>query len=126
MFSLSQDSNQPLEIKIIKPKVRSERAEIISQLFEMYNGDKVGIKKLNWKRYVKWCKDNKLPNSPENQTKFKKSKIFIKPLKINSFCYFLSHLKDLKDLQFILSVARDCNNRGSSPANYIIRSCIGK
>lgn len=126
MQLIKNDNNILITLSPTKVKVRSERAEIISKLYDLYVGDKLGIKKANWKRYISWLKSNHLPNSPENQVKFKKSKMFIKPLKINSFCYFLAHLKDLKDLRYILSEAKDCNNRGKSPANYIIGSCILK
>lgn len=118
-------SGEQIIISPSKSKVRSERAEIISQLYDLYVGDNLGIKKANWKRYISWLKTNHLPNSPENQVKFKKSKKFIKPLKINSFCYFLAHLK-VKDLYYHLSVAKDYKVRGKSAAGYIIGSLFIK
>lgn len=109
-------------IKLAKKEtLRSERASVIKELYEIYSGDKVGRKITNWKRYCKWCRENNLTNSKENQIKFKKSKLFIKEMPIKSFCFFLSHLKT-NDLHYMISVAKDKRNRGENYSAFIIGS----
>ena len=112
-------------IKIPEKKQLSQRSLIIKELYELYILDETGRKKENWKRYVKWLKENKIPNSKENQMKFKKSKKFVKVLKINQFCYFLSHLKE-KDLFYLLSVAKDKMHRKENYGAFILGSLMCK
>lgn len=114
----------------VKKGPTSPRAEILGELYDLYLADIKGLKIYNWRRYVKWCKENKLSNSAENQLKFKKTRFFIKkPLDIKSFCILFSHLKGedgIRDLYYHLSVAKDIKNRGEYPSIYIIGSVIFK
>lgn len=90
---------------------KSQRAEIISQIYEYYLLDN---KKQNWKNYIKWLKCNKLKHSKDNMSIFKKTKEYHKNIPIKSFCSFwLSHIKTF-DLFYILSIAKDKNNRNES------------
>lgn len=90
----------------------SERAEIIKDIYAIYTSStqRVHRKKANWKRYVRWLKENRTPDSKENQLKFKKSKRFIKEHDIKRFCFLISHLKE-KDLYYVLSIGKDMENR---------------
>lgn len=104
-------------------KRTSERAELIKELYTLYLADKTNRRIANWKKYVAYCKTNKLPKGKESEAKFKKSKEYIKELSIKSFCYLLSHIKT-PDLYYNLSVARDKRNRGENVGGWIVGSVI--
>ncbi len=102
-------------------KKRSERASIIEDIYNLYTSSiqRFHRKKANWKRYVQWLKENRLPDKKENQEKFKKSKKFIKEYDIKRFCFLVSHLKE-KDLYYILSMGKDMENRNENFGAWII------
>jgi hypothetical protein len=116
-FSISNFLKQPEPIK----KRGSERTDILRQIYSFYDTEqeKIHTKKENWKRYVKFCKDNKLCDSKENQMRFKKSKNFIKHITDKSMASFwLSHIPT-KHLYYILSVAKDKSFRNESVGAFI-------
>ena len=77
-------------------------------------------KKANWKRYVQYLKDNKLPNTFDNQKKFKKSKFFIRKMTDKQMaCFFLAHVKT-DDLWYVRSICYDKMNRKESVGAYIM------
>ncbi len=102
-------------------KKRSERAFLIEEIYNLYTSknQKLHRKKANWKRYIEYLKENRTPNSKENQEKFKKSKKFIKEHDIKRFCFLISHLKE-KDLYYVLSVAKDMENRNENFGAWIM------
>ena len=103
---------------------KSERAQVTKDIFELYNSiiDKKLRRVDNWKRYVEWCKTNKVPDSDVNRKLFRRSHRFIKDMPIGTFCFFLSHLS-LTDLYYCLSVCKDRNQRGESVSAWIISQC---
>ena len=107
--------------KLENKKRISERAEIIKDIYTIYTSSvqRVHRKKANWKRYIAWLKQNKIPDSKENQLKFKKSKNFIKEHDIKRFCFLISHLKE-KDLYYVLSIAKDMENRNENFGAWIM------
>jgi len=106
--------------KITKTVEKSQRAELIKELYSLYCSPVQNkLRKIeNWKRYVKYCKENKL-NLKENVDKFRKNKLFIKILPIKAFCFKTSHIKT-QDLWYVLSVARDKNGREQSIAQFLL------
>lgn len=112
---------------IEKPKQRSQRAELIEQLYNIYMSDtQVRHRKItNWKRYCEWCRNNKTPDSKEAQSKFKKSKSYIKTHNIKTFVYFLSVIPT-SDLDYLISVAKDMNNRNQNFSGYLFANLTGK
>ena len=112
---------------IEKPKQRSKRAELIQELYDIYMNDTQirHRKKANWKRYCEWCRSNKTPDSKEAQTKFKKSKSYIKTHNIKTFVYFLSVIPT-SDLDYLISVAKDMNNRNQNFSGYLFANLTGK
>ena len=56
---------------------RSHYAELIGEFEKKLNLDR---KLTNWKRYKNWLRENKWTDSKENQDKFRKHKLFLKPL----------------------------------------------
>lgn len=93
-----------------KPKFRSQRSEIISQLYEFYKAD---WKVSTWKNYVAWLKQNRIKNSEESRAKFKKSTSFFKMMTVRYFCVKISHIPT-EDLYYLISIAKDKQNRGES------------
>lgn len=99
----------------------SERNDILRQIYSFYDTQKEDItrRKANWKRYIEFLKENRLSDNTENQTKFKKSKKFIKKITPGTLAYFLSHIPT-KDLYYILSVAKDKSFRNESVGSYVM------
>jgi hypothetical protein len=106
-------------LRIEKPKHKSERNEIISQIYEFYQNDKQNRKKENWKRYCKWCRDNKMPKGSEKL--FKKTKLYLKELSSKVIAIKLAHIPT-KDLYFMASVCRDKYNRGENIGAFLLGS----
>lgn len=122
MENIEQSEIKNPFINYKKEKVKkSERADTISKIYDIYTSPTQRLirKKENWKRYVKWCKMNKQPNSKESQAKFKKSKLYIKEHPVKTICYFISHIPT-KDLYFLLSVGKDMENRNQNFSRYLI------
>lgn len=114
--------------QIERPKIKtSKRAEFISQIFEVYNSEsqKLFRKKENWKRYCNWARENKLADNKENQTKFKKTKLFIKEHSLKTVCYFLSPIPT-SSLDYIVSVAKDMQHRNQNFSGYLMGNLIIK
>jgi len=108
--------------EIQKKKKTSERAEVISRIYELYLGDRQNRKKENWKRYCAWCRENKLPKGKESENKFRKSKMFIQELPVKVIAIKLSPFKDLPTLYYIKSVCEDKYNRGENIGAYLLGS----
>lgn len=111
--------NKDLESPIKTAK--SERTELTKQIDEIHHSPiEYNLrKKENWKRYCAWCKKNKLPDTTENQAKFRKTKECIKEQK--SLWFLVSHIKT-KDLYYIVSMMKDSNNRGKSASAWLINN----
>lgn len=110
-----------------KKKRISERAELIKEIYAIYNSSnqKTNRKILNWKRYCEWCRENKFPKGKDSEQKFKKSKKYIKEHSIKTFCFFISPIPTA-DLYYISSVARDMDNRGQNFGSYIMANLLNK
>ena len=105
-----------------KVKPKSLRNDLFKQIYSFYytEQEKMLKKKANWKRYVQYLKDNKLPNTFDNQKKFKKSKFFIRKMTDKQMaCFFLAHVKT-DDLWYVRSICYDKMNRKESVGAYIM------
>lgn len=111
----------------IKKQKTSERAELIKEIYEIYTSDtqRIHRKKENWKRYIQFLKENRIPDSKQAQSKFKRSKKYIREHNIKSFAYFISIIPT-PDLYYILSVAKDMNNRNQNMSAWIISNLVNK
>lgn len=90
-----------------KPKI-SQRSELLRQLYEYYEKS---YKKNTWHDYLSWLREFKKENNKETQDEFRKTKLFHKQIDTRSFCSFwLGHIPT-KDLWYLLSLAKDMNNR---------------
>lgn len=102
---------------------KSERAELIKQIYEIYTcpHEKILRKKENWKRYIAYLKSNRTPHTLESLKTFKKTKMYITEKPVTSFCFFLSPIPT-KDLYYIISLMKDNKNRGKSASAYLFSS----
>lgn len=97
-------------------KPRSERADLINQIYEFYRKSN---KSENWKRYIKWLRYNKFKHSQQSIQNFKKHKDCLKARLIKSFAIMLAHIPT-KDLYYILSIARDKDNRKENFSGWLM------
>lgn len=104
--------------KLIGEKLpKSERSDILKQLYGFYEED---YKKEKWKDYIRWLKANNRPHTSEAISAYKKSSY--PQITVKSFCSFwLSHIPT-NDLYFLLSIARDKRNRGESFNRWLFHS----
>lgn len=108
----------------IPKKVRSQRADILSQIIAIYRDPKEDIlrKKLNFSTFIAYCKRYRLRwKDQSTQSEFKRSKLYLKPLTDTRIAIILSKLS-LKDLYYVLSVCKDRLNRSENVGAYIV-SC---
>jgi hypothetical protein len=106
---------------------RNKRQQIIKEIYDIYSSleERKFRKKENWKRYIKHCKENKVPVSGirdnERIEKFKKNKLFIKDLTSGELAIRLGYLKE-KDLFYVLSVAKDRHRCGMPVSAWLLSS----
>lgn len=107
-------------------KNASERSELIKEIYSIYTSEKERVHRKinNWKRYLLYLKENKLPNNVQSQNKFRKSKRFLKEVDIRTFCFFISHIPT-KDLYYIKSNMIDVANRGFSASMWLFFNIKG-
>lgn len=118
MHNMEQDS--PIlsiaEVKLDIPNViqtttytltkMEKRAFYLEEIHGFYMRESDNRKKENWRRYCKWCKDNRLSDTKENQKKFKKQQQFIKEYSLSRLTYLLNFMPT-DDLPYIVSTARE-------------------
>lgn len=97
-------------------KGKSERGDVLSQIYELYRKSN---KKENWKRYIKWLKFNRIKHTKLSVEDFKKSKDCLTARVIKSFAIMLSHIPT-SDLYYILSIAKDKDNRGENFSGWLM------
>lgn len=110
-----------LSVPQVQTPIKSQRNFILSQIIESYRNPKEDLirKKENFKRYIQYCKDNRLHwKRPEAQSTFKNSRLFLKPYTDKQVAIFLAPLS-CTDLFYVSSVCRDKVNRGESVGMYI-------
>lgn len=108
-FLSLQEAIQKRASEIGKPKFRSERNALFNELYKYY--DKSWRKNM-WSDYISWLKKNKYKHSKENVALYKK-KAFPK-ISEKSFCsYWLSFMKT-NDLYYLISIAKDKDQRGEN------------
>lgn len=95
-----------------KTKITSQRTELVREFFEELTLDR---KFENMRRYrgvnrLRGASGQK-PLTPDE---FKKHDLYLEPFKPSYIGFRLSHVKDLSDLYYFLSVCRDYKNRNGS------------
>lgn len=109
-------------------KKGTERNDLFKQIYSFYNTGQeyTHRKKANWKRYVAYLKQNKIKDCKEEQVKFKKNKLFLKPMSERSMaCFWLAHIPT-KDLYYILSVTKDRSFRNEPVGAYLMSLAVDK
>jgi len=107
---------------------RNRRRTLLKEIYSLYTSttQRNKRKKANWLRYCKWCRDNKIPDTKENQEKFKKTKTFIQEYKPGTFAYFMSPIKDIDDLEYIISIGKDMDRRNENFSGYLMANLFNK
>lgn len=98
------------ELEFQGKKFRSQRAELLGELYEGYKKDN---KIQNWKNYISWLKKNHIKHSRDSISKFKKEKEYFKQMPIKTFAFFISHIPS-NDLFYLVSIMKDKLNRKES------------
>lgn len=105
----------------IKPLSKKEEREML--MLEIYNYYKAenGKRKIeNWKRYCKWCRDNRKSDNKENQKAFQKSKLYIKEMSLHSLTWLLKHIPT-KDLYYFTSTGREFAHSGRYFSGWVMK-----
>lgn len=108
MISLGEAIEQ-YKRDIPRPKFKSQRSEYLSELYQFYEKD---YKIQMWKDYVAWLKTNRKKHSKSTIEEYKV--IHFKRISLKTFCSFwLGHIPT-DDLYYLISIAKDKDNRGES------------
>lgn len=110
-FVSLSDALAKIKAESTPPKFRSERNSIFNELYSHYEKS---YKKNTWASYISWLKANRLKHSREQVEKFKKSSAFRKQITVKSFCSFWLGWMSTQDLYYLVSIARDKENRGEN------------
>lgn len=94
-----------------KPLFRSERAELFNELYGFYERS---YKKNSWNAYREWLKTNKFKHTSERVEQYKKDPSFRKQITVKSFCSFWFGFMKTQDLYYLISIAKDKENRGEN------------
>jgi len=98
------------ELQIPPKRFRSERSELISEIYNIYLQD---FKIQTWKNYVAWLKNIKLKHCQVALESFKKSKAYYPKFSSKYFAIRLSHIPT-SDLYYVKSIGKDKLNRRDS------------
>lgn len=81
------------------------------EIYDFYKKEYDKRRKENWKRYVRWLKASKLPNTEKNQRLFKRNKLYIREISFESMKWLLKHIK-LEDLPYFVSTGKEFYHSG--------------
>lgn len=109
-ISLS-DALAKMKSELNPPKFRSERNSIFNELYSYYEKS---YKKNTWQEYLSWLKANKIKHTREHVEMFKKTPTFRKQITVKSFCSFWLGFMKTQDLYYLVSIAKDKENRGEN------------
>lgn len=115
MISIAQAiANMKLSVEqpFVEDKAdKNQRRSLFRDLYPYYERD---WKRQTWKTYNTWLRANRMKHSSVNQAAFKKTKLYfpkITPASLASF--WLCHMKT-EDLYYLISIAKDKENRKES------------
>jgi len=111
-----EDEDKFKQEQKLRVNIKSERVDVLSQIYPIY---RESTKVENWKRYIKWLKENRFKNSTDKIAEFKKTPIHLKTRTTKSFAIMLAHIPT-KDLYYILSVAKDKSNRKENFSGWLM------
>ena len=97
-------------LDLIPPKkTLNQQQELFAELYNYYEKD---YKKQAWKSYVQWLKQNRIKHNKISIQEYKK--IAFKKITVKSFCSFWLSFIPTVDLWYLVSIAKDMDNRGQS------------
>lgn len=99
------------KVELPNVKFRSERNALF---FELYGYYERSWKRNTWLNYIKWLKQNKFKSSKDKQVEFKKSKFYYPKDSEKTFCSYRLGFMKTNDLYFLISIAKDKENRGEN------------
>lgn len=106
-------------------KITNKRQLLFKDLYDIYTSptERMSRKKENWKRFIQYCRENKIPKSDigKHVETFKKDKRFIKERTISNFCSYFGHCKEV-DLAHLLSSAKDREHCGLNVSGWLLSS----
>lgn len=110
-FLSLKDAIEKIKLNIPEQKVLSERATLFKELYSYYEDS---YKKNSWSNYIGWLKENHIKHSKDSVEQFKKTKLHRKQIDIKSFCSFWLGFIKTKDLYYLISIAKDKQNRNEN------------
>lgn len=110
-FVSFRDALEAKKAEIPQPKFRSERAELLNELYTYYEKS---YKQNTWVLYREWLKKNKFKHSTEKVAEYKKDKSYVKIIPIKRFCSYWFNFLKTEDLYYLISIAKDKEKRGEN------------
>jgi hypothetical protein len=105
--------------KEVLPLTKKEIRELqMREIYNFYVLERPKRKKENWKRYVKWLKENRIPDTKQNQAKFRRQKKFIREISYESLCWLLKHIPT-EDLPYFTSTGREFYHSGKNFSGWL-------
>lgn len=97
-------------IDLIPPKKSlNQRQELFAELYNYYEKD---YKRQAWKSYVAWLKQNRVKHTKLAVENYKK--VAFKKITVKSFVSYWLGFIPTPDLWYLVSIAKDMDNRGQS------------
>lgn len=97
-------------IDLIPPKkTLNQRQELFAELYNYYEKD---YKRQAWKGYVAWLKQNRFKHTKLTVEDYKKNAF--KKITVKSFVSYWLGFIPTQDLWYLVSIAKDMDNRGQS------------
>ncbi len=111
VFLSFQEAIKKAKLSAGQPKFRSQRSELFAELYSYYEKS---FKKNSWVDYINWLKKNHFKHSKDKVITFKTSKEFHKKITVASFCSFWLGFMKTEDLYYLISIAKDKDQRGEN------------
>lgn len=109
---------------------RTEKREILMrEIYDFYKKEYDKRRKENWKRYVKWLKENKIDEKilgrEKNTRKFMRTKYAIKELTLERLTYLMNYLP-FKDLDYFVSTGKEFYHSGKNFTAWLSKQIFAK
>lgn len=99
---------------LVPELTNKEKREILMlEIYNYYKAETDKRKKENWKRYIKYLKANHIQHTPKTAIAFKRNKLYIKEVSLESMKYLLKHIKT-DDLHYFTSTGKEFAHTGRS------------
>lgn len=101
------------DVPTLSPELsnKEKRDILMREIYDFYKRERDMRKKENWHRYCVWCRENKLPDTKQNQRAFTRTKRYIKEISLSSMAFLLKHIP-LADLPYFVSTGKEFMHTG--------------